>query len=171
MDSSIAANDYSTKFKNSNGVRFLKELFFETALNKDNVIYTLKDVEHRGYPSLYQAYMEVNDPTEYSFAMQYLDGWTHWKDLTQCSFFKEYVSRWREELELRAKSQALAGIMKDSQGTTKDAYAARRYIVEKGWDKNVQTKGRPSKAAVQAEAQRIAENDKRVSEDFERLVN
>lgn len=161
-----------SKFKNINGVFLTKELFFETALNKDNVLYTLKDHEHKGFPSLYQLYMETNDPTEYTFAMEYLGGWAHWKLLEGSTWFEPYLSRWREELHLRAKAQALAKVMKTAQADNKDSFAAQKYLIEKGYDKAApNTKGRPTKQQVLNEAKSIALETKRVEEDLERLLN
>lgn len=160
------------QFKNINGVFLTKELFWETALNKDNVIYTLKDHEHNGYPSLYEAYMACDDPTEYAFATQYLDGWAHFKALEGSSWFMGYLARWREELHLRAKSRALAKVMATANGTTKDSFAAQKYLIEKGYDKAApNAKGRPTRQQIINEAKNIAADTKRVDDDLERLLN
>lgn len=157
-------------FKNTNGVFLTRELFFETALNKDNVIYTLKDSAHNGYPSLYELYMAANDPTEYAFAMDHLGGWQHFQNLENSSWFKPYLDRWREELHLRAKAQALAKVFETARGTTKDAFAAQKYLIEKGYDKAApQTRGRPTKQQVENEAKNIANESRRVGDDLERL--
>lgn len=159
----------ASKFKNINGVWLLKELFFETALNKDNVLYTLKEAEHNGYPSLYEAYMTHNDPTEYRFAIGELGGWNHWKALQECSWFKSYLDKWREELDIRFRSVALVNIVAASKAG-KDVFAANKYLVEKGWDKTTNPKGRPTKEAIVNAAKQMAADDKRVSEDLERLT-
>jgi hypothetical protein len=162
----------SPTFKNASGRYLLKELFFETALNKDNVVYTLKDQEHLGYPSLYEAYMLTDDPTEYSFAIEYLGSWKHWKELSECTWMKEFVSRWREELDIRMKAKALMEIREVAK-SGKDKLPANKYLLEKGWEAKPEkaTKGRPTKDQINKEAQRIAEDAARVDNDLERLTN
>lgn len=159
-------------FKNINGVWLTKELFWETATNKDNVIYTLKDQEHNGYPSLYEKYMACNDPTEYSFAVQHLGGWAHFKALEGSTWFSTYLDRWREELHLRAKSLALSKVMETAGNGSKDSFAAQKYLIEKGYDKAApNTKGRPTKQQIINEAKNIAQDKQRVDDDLERLLN
>lgn len=159
-------------FKNINGVWLIREIFYETAQNKDNVIYTLKQEDHAGYPSLYRLYMETNDVTEYTFAIEHLGGWQHWKLLTQASFFQQYLTEWREELEIRARSAALAKIIETSKGSTKDAYMAQKFVANKEWDKTKpSTKGRPSNAQIKAAANDIAVERERLDDDLKRIMN
>jgi hypothetical protein len=159
------------KFKNVNGVWLLREIFFETALNKDNVLYTLKQEDHAGFPSLYQLYMDTNDQTEYLFAVTHLGGWQHWKALSEASFFKSYITEWREELEIRSRSIALAKIIETANGKTKDAYAAQKFVANKEWDKaKAPARGRPSNAQVKQAANDFAAEQRRLTEDLERLV-
>lgn len=159
-------------FKNVNGVFLLKELFWETALNKDNAVYTLKDRDHevngKVYLSLYRLYMETNDPTEYIFATTHLDGWAHWLQLSNSSFIRDYVSRWRDELELRFRAEALAQIQKMSKSSGREAFQANKFLVDGNYLKK-NTKGRPSKQQVQDAANQMAEDQKRLQDDFDRL--
>lgn len=167
MDNSSTTN----KFK-VNNIRLLKAMFFEQAYgpDKSTVIYTLKDQDHQGYPSLYRLYMETNDPTEWKFATTYLDSWEHWEMLCQCTWFKPYLNRWRKELELRMKSHALARIMAEAKTTSKESFTANKYILEKGWEpKLMNTKGRPSKEQIAQAANDIAISNKQLEEDFERI--
>lgn len=167
----IPAN--TSKFKNSNGVLLLKEMFYEHALNKGNVLFTLKDQDHTvgsiTYPSLYRLYMEANDTTEYVFAMANLEGWTHWTSLSNSAFFREYILRWREELELRLRAEALANIQKMSKSGGREAFQASKYLVDGGYLPKKNTKGRPSKAQISEAANQMAEEDKRLKDDFSRL--
>lgn len=158
-------------FRNSTNSRYLKGLFFEQTLaDKSSVVYTLKDQDHLGYPSLYRLYMETNDPTEYKFATEHLDGWEHWEMLCQCTWFQPYVQRWRRELELRMKSEALSRIMREAKTNSRDSFTANRYLLEKGWEvKEKNTKGRPSKDQIREAAHEIASTRSRIDEDFERL--
>jgi hypothetical protein len=151
-----------------------KALFFELALaDKSLCVYTLKDHDHTvegvTYPSLYKLYMSVNDPTEYRFATKHLDGWEHWEALSSCTWFQPYLERWRRELETRMKSEALARIMQESKTTSKESFAASKYLLEKGWDKPQEKRGRPSKEQIQKQAHEIASSNNVILEDFKRL--
>lgn len=152
--------------------RLLKGLFYEMTLSdKSSVVYTLKDKDHEGYPSLYRLYMETNDPTEWRFAQEHLDGWEHWEKLCEATWFKPIVARWRRELELRMKSQALSRIMSEAKTASKESFQANKYLLEKGWEpKDSQSRrGRPSKDEIAKAAKEIATTNSRLEEDFERL--
>jgi hypothetical protein len=115
--------------------RFLRELFFETTTaDKTWVLYTLKDREHEGFPSLYLAYMAMEDLTEYEFANKYLEGWEHWVMLTNCAWFKPYVERWRKELDLKIKARYLKGIKQEAASGSRNALGAMKYLLERGWE-------------------------------------
>jgi hypothetical protein len=161
------------RFRNDQNIRYTKGLFFETTLaDKSSVVYTLKDWDHEGYPSLYRLYMETNDPTEWQFATKYLDGWEHWEILCECNWFKPYIARWRRELEIRMKSQSLARIMASAKIPGKEQLMANRYLIEKGWEpkgEQDRKRGRPSKEDIQKEAHRISSTDSRLNADFERI--
>lgn len=142
---------------NSNGTRLLGSLFYDTSTHdRPNAPYTLKDYDWFGKPSLYRLYMEMSDPTEYLFAQAYLSDWTHWKMLCDAEWFKPYVARWREELELKLKAEGLARIIQESRSPGREGHSATKYLLEKGWEKSTETKGRPSKEAIRSEANRIA---------------
>ena len=168
----LAMNDTNLKFKNINGVWITRDLFHETASDKSNVIYTLRQEDYNGYPSLYRLYMETNDVTEYNFAVQYLGGWSHWKALQKATFFEPYLLEWREELETRARSFALAKIIEAGKGSGPIAYAAQKFVANKEWDKaKPNTKGRPSNAQIKAAANDLAAERERLNEDLARLMN
>lgn len=160
-------------FRIHTGQRLLRGLFYETTLSdKTTVIYTLKDRDHEGYNSLYRLYMEMDDPTEYLFAIAYLDGWDHWTVLCQCSWFKSYVARWRKELEVRAKAKALLAIKALADNpTSKEHYQASKCMLTGGWkDKSGRGAGRPSKEDVQKEARRIAQDHQNIEDDYTRTM-
>lgn len=164
------------RFRNPvNNSRLLKQLFFEhTLADKSTVLYTLKDSDHRGYPSLYRLYMELDDPTEWEVGQQLVDGWEHWEMLCACAWFKPYVERWRRELELRMKSKALARVKAEARTNSKESFMANRYLIEKGWepkDGQKAGRGRPSKEEIRKAANEIASSQERVSGDYERILN
>ena len=160
-------------YKNSNGVYYTKAIFYEKSADKTKVIYTLKDKDHKGYPSLYKSYMEMEDVTEFEFANKYLANYEHWELLCSITWFAPLVARWRNELELKLKARALSRIIAESRSSSRDAYMASKYILEKGWDKNNNTKnnvGRPSKADITKQAKIIASEDVLMDSDLDRIL-
>lgn len=159
------------KFKNASGQHLLGSLFFEiNTEDRSLVVYTLKDREHQGYPSLYLAYMAVADPTEYRFAIEHLDGWAHWEKIQGCSWFQEYIVKWRSELEIRMKSQSLARIMAVADKPSKEHFIANRYLLEGGWKTAQERKvGRTTKEHIKKEASRLASEAREVEAHALRL--
>jgi hypothetical protein len=163
----------SNAFKGSHGKRYLKALFYEMTLaDKSTVLYTLKEHDHEGYKSLYRLYMEMKDPTEYRFAVAYLDGWSHWVELCTCLWFQPHLEKWRNELGILIQSEALVNIFEEAISPMgKNVFAANKYLLEKGWiQKEIHTKGRPSKQQVKDAAIEIAKEQDRVTADFERIL-
>lgn len=164
-------NTYSSPFRASNGARYLEGLFYEKARteNKSSCVYTLKDQDHLGFPSLYRLYMECEDLTEWEFAQAHLDGWEHWQMLCACKWFAPLVERWRKELELKIRARALRAV-KEEALDGRNAYYANKLLLEAGWkDKEEKARGRPSKEEIKKEAEKQAEVDKRLQEDMERV--
>jgi hypothetical protein len=167
-----AFNDSS--FRLSNRKRLLKGLFYEmTGADKTGVKYTLKDEDHLGYPSLSRLYLNTSDPTEYQFALSYLESWDHWTQLCACNWFKPFISRWRQELEVKLKSEAIAAIIKDSRDSqSKTKFTANKFIVERGWEPKEgqgRTRGRPTKEQISQAANQLATESLQVQEDLERI--
>ena len=158
-----------SKFKTEGGIRYLKGLFFETSRDKDTIVYTLKDQDHEGYPSLYRLFLEMEDPTEWRFSQEYLDGWSHWIQLQECNWFKPYVERWRTELELKLKGRALLEIQTTaSNEDSKNHYNANKFLLEGGWKDKPESRGRgrPKKEAkeeVKATASRLKQDLERIT--------
>lgn len=159
-------------YTNQRGRHLTLGLFFETTLaDKTGVIYTLKDQDHEGYPSLYRLYMECADPTEFEFAITHLDGWSHWQMLSNANWFKPHIERWRWELELKIKSQALRRIQEEAK-EGKSSYHANKFLVEGGYHDKTDSKtpvGRPSQERIKKEAERLNQMERDIIEDHERL--
>lgn len=158
-------------FKNSMGHWYTLGLFYETVnADKSTVVYTLKDEDHMGFPSLYRLYMEADDPTEFLFAQTYLGGWSHWLAIANASWFKEYAERWRKELELRTKARALQSIKAAAAANGRDALQANRFLVNGGWkEQSKRRAGAPTKAEVATEAAKMAKEANQVQDDYNRL--
>ena len=111
-------------------------------------MYTLKDFDHNGYPSLYRLYMEIEDPTEFLFARKYLRGWEHWQMLCECTWFQPIVTRWRLELELSIKAKALSRLKQMADEEGKERLQANKALLdyEKYLEKKLSRRvGRPKK--------------------------
>ncbi len=165
------------KFKNEVGAHLLKPIFFEYDNSDHNyTIFTLKDQDHtwgdKTYPSLRKLYVEMEDPTEYEFALKHLDGWVHWKKLTESSFFQIYLKDWREELEVRMRAKALNRIKVRAAGETKDSFAADKILLAGGWktSEDKSKVGRPTKEKISAEAEKLFRQQDEFDKDFERIM-
>ena len=165
----------SNPFKNDQNQYYLRALFLELSgpTERKFVLYTLKDEDCEGYPSLFQKYMEVYDPTEFRFAEKYFANLDHWRQITECEWFKPFITRWRKELETRLKSEALARIMLEARAGKKESFQANKYLLEKAWEPKEASgngRGRPSKADIQRAASDAVNRSERISNDFDRLI-
>lgn len=166
----------TNKFKNKMGMLYLKSLFWENKETEVEAIYTLKDKDHTAdgkvYPSLYRLYMEEEDLTEYRFATKHLDSWAHWQLLQSKEWFQEYILRWRTELEMKLRAEAMTEIINEARVGGRNSYDAKKYILAKGWiDKTAEPnrRGRPSKAEIARQTAEMVLEDQTVNEALKRL--
>lgn len=118
-------------FKSGNNNWFTKGMFFETTLaNKSTVLYTLKDVDHLGFPSLSRLYIETGDITEYRFANTHLGGWDHWLTLQQLDWMQPYIAKWRAELQVKLQSDTLAIVKEIAVAKGREALSAAKCLLE-----------------------------------------
>ncbi len=111
-------------------------------------------------------FVELNDPTGYKWAIQYLGSWRHFQELLKAPWFREAFSVWLEELNAKTASEALVRIKEIAEQGGQQALAASKYLVEQGW----QTKrGRPSKAEVRGELKKAVEMNETTIEDMARI--
>lgn len=145
-----------------------QSLFLEFQYDTEKAIYTLKGYDHeyngKLYPSLRKLYLELNDPTEYSFATTYLIDWNHWVRLCDNKFIRKHIDEWRLELEIKIRAEATKHIMVNAR---KGSFQASKWLADKGWD--VRTAGRPSKEQVEREAKVQASIKNDFDDDFERM--
>tara|TARA_R110000772_G_scaffold105055_3_gene206645 strand:+ start:197 stop:715 length:519 start_codon:yes stop_codon:yes gene_type:complete len=147
----------TTKLRASNGVMKTEGLFWERAagLAEKNPqrppptpVYTLKDYDHNGYPSMYLLYMEC--ATEYEAALRLLGSWRHWKKLSSSKFFLEFLTEWREERKLAEESMARTTIL---ESIIDGNVSAAKTILDEGKRKIA---GRPSTDEVTGELKAAA---------------
>lgn len=162
----------TAKFKNPSGAFYLKQIFFETATDSDrpHVLYTLKDEDHtfKGvtYPSLRRLYLEEGDETEYLVATKYFGGWPHWRRLLSCTWFVDYLSEYREELSIR---QAFENVRALREKAKTGDYQSNKFLLEGSW-KGREKVGRPSKAKIKEEANKLFKNSEEITDDLDRIT-
>lgn len=126
----------------SMGRPLTQSLFLEIGYNED-AVYSLKEVDHfhngRVYPSLKRLFLLTSDPTEYKFATTYLLGWKHWMRLCENKILKTHITEWREELEIKLRSEGVYQVMQASQG---GSWQAAKWLADRGWDQR--GAGRPT---------------------------
>jgi hypothetical protein len=139
-----------------------QSLFLELGYSEYSV-YTLKEHDYaykgKNYPSLKRLYLKEDDVTEYEFATKHLLGWQHWKRLCENKQIRKHIDDWREELELKIRSQAI----RDMQGlcaSENGNFSAAKFLADRGWEKRAP--GRPSKIDKEKE-DRLAD---RLSDEF-----
>lgn len=140
-----------------------QSLFLEIGYS-DYAVYTLKefDYTYKGklYPSLKKLYVTEEDPTEYVFAEKHLLGWQHWKRLCENKVLAKHIEEWREELELKIRSQAVRDMM-NLCASESGNYSAAKFLADRGWEKRAA--GRPSKA----EKEKHTRVEERIAQEFE----
>lgn len=151
-----------SKMYDSMGRPLTQSLFLEVGYS-EFAIYTLKEFDHeyngKIYPSLKQLFLKTEDPTEYEFANKYLIGWQHWKRLNENKLLAKHFEEWREELELRLRSQAVRD-MQNLCASESGNYSAAKFLADRGWEKRAA--GRPSKA----EKERHLRIEEKLGEEF-----
>ena len=137
--------------------------------NTETALFTIKDkhYEYNGntYYSLKQLYMEMNDPTEYSFAMGVLYNWQHWQRLTENKLFQPHIQEWREELELRLRCEGVKSMMESAKTGN---YQASKWLVDRGWD--VRGAGRPTKLEKEGHLAKLKDIAGDYEEDVQRML-
>lgn len=165
----------ANKFKDDvTGNLLTQSLFLElTYGNTDNALYTLKedDYEHNGkqYLSIKKLYLEIADPTEYEFAKKCFDSWAHWKRLCEkTTNLHPYIAAWREELEVKLRSQGVRGVMLEAYSEGKGALQAAKWLADKGWTEK-RTAGRPSNEELAGERKQRANVKQTMEDDLARI--
>ena len=166
--SSFNNHDYNDPMRDGQGRYRTKSLFREFYVKGSNPVWTLKDVDPKGtLPSLKRLYMDSNDPTEYSFAMECFGNWQHWLKIKNSSAVKPYVEDWEIELEIKLKSQGILAVANELNG--KNAFSAAKFLANKGWKDSASDRGRPKKADIEREAKIAAKLSEELSEDMDRI--
>lgn len=167
------------RFKNANGTFKTSALFLETAYRNavngetpPDVLFTLKDNDYRGLPSLRRKYLEAKDPTEYQFALENFYGWEHWALIRDQDWIRPKLDKWREELQASILSEALTSVVEEATNPiSRSRLAAAKYLLESKFEAlkgivNEDTKNR-GKRAIKPE---VSEEDQRLQEIEQRAI-
>lgn len=143
-----------------------QSLFKEFYLNALEPVFTLKEFDDDGLPSIRQLFLSYEDPTGYMFSKEILGSYEHWKKLVSLPWFKEHLNDWLIELEVKMESEAIKRIREVSKGESGSALPAAKYLADKGW---MVKKGRPKKEDIEREARIAAGVEAEVEGDLERI--
>lgn len=155
-----------SKLLDNSGRPLTQSLFLEIGYN-EFAVFTLKDIDYtykdQTYPSLKRLYLEMEDPTEYAFAQEYLLGWGHWIRLCENKQIRKHIDEWREELEYRLRAKAVREMIKAAPNN----FQAAKWLADRGWA--TRGAGRPSKAEIEGEKKTQARLNDEYGEDVIRL--
>lgn len=144
--------------------------------------FTLKECCYNGYPSLKEIYLNFEDPTEYEFANAVLGSWDVWEGIADKSVTcKPVIAKWRRELEIRLRAKGISRISHLSKESSNDniVLSASRFLAEAGWcsskgestTKTSKGRGRPSKADIEGELKRQAEEESLIKAQAELVLS
>jgi hypothetical protein len=97
-----------------------------------------------------KVYVDIADPTDYRAMKVLLGDWEHWKLIVENQTIAPIVSEWRDEVNIKLKSDGIASIRK--LAATKDS--AAKILVGNDWDKTQSKRGRPSQKQQLSEPSR-----------------
>ena len=149
------------------GKPITQSLFLEIGYT-DNAVFTLKETDYtykgKVYPSLKRLFIESSDPTEYTFATTYLLGWKHWQRMCENQILRKHIDEWREELEVKIRSEAVKQAMTQASS---GAFQAAKWVADRGWA--TRGAGRPTKAEMDKEKRIQEKIDDEYSGDVVRM--
>lgn len=127
------------KTRNSSGKLITYSLFADYGINEYN-FFTLSREDKEGlvsFPKLYLQYC-IEDPTEYTFAMEVFGNWSYWETLLQGSEVRKEVEILRKERDMAIKSKAVTSLIKEVEENGKSAFSAAKLLLDRGYiDKDV----------------------------------
>jgi hypothetical protein len=164
------------QFINSVGHTRIKSLFLELSYDNDQFhLFTLKDndQEHKGKKllSLKRIYLEYvpNDPTEYTFAMVVFGTWDIWDTIRRNAQIRRHYNKWKEEAEVKIKSEAIRSIAEEMRQGGKSSFTAAKLLLERGWIEKVSPHDRKTNKQKLQEEALDRQAMQMLSKDAERL--
>ena len=140
---------------NTIGKRLTRSLIKEGAYSEKFNIFTLdkRDNPKEGLVSLWKLYMAyaVDDPTEYTFAVEVFGDMAFWQNLREAYPVRDIIESWEHEAEIARKSKML-NYIRDATLDPKTSFQAAKYLLENG------SKTRPSFATM--DKRKVRKHDK-----------
>jgi hypothetical protein len=144
-----------------------RETNYGTSADGLEPVWTLRDIDPQGkLPSLRRLYIDMRDPTGYTFAQAAFGSWKHWTKLKNLKWFQAHLDDWDIELEVAVRSDAIMKIQDEAEGG-KSKYSASKWLAESGY--HSRKAGRPSKEDIDRELKIATKVDEEIGEDAERL--
>lgn len=164
------------QLKGSNGKARTKSLFYELSYDDPSLsLFTLKerDIQAHGmsFLSLQKLYLSLapNDPTEYEFAQTIFGSWEVWQTISKAPVIRVHVSRWRREVEVKVKSEAIKAIAEEMKSNGRSSFSAAKLLLDKGWLDKDTAEVAKGKLKLKEEDEMNKEALSLLSEDAERL--
>jgi len=159
-------------FKDSKGSWRTQSLFVEFERPPHVALWTLGEdnYEHedgRFFPSLRKIYLSYNHIPgyEHKFVSEQIGSYPFWLRLSKSSFIAKHIQEWREELEVKIRSESMEALIRQSRepnGTT-----AAKYLADKGWVGS--GRGRPTKKEKEALSKGETREASEIYDDFKRI--
>lgn len=141
-------------------------LFSEFPTEGYSPIYTLS-YQSSSLPSLPQLYLSISDPTEYEFAQAAFGSWEQWEKICGNKLLSTYIEKWRAELAVKLKSEALIKLKANAE---KGDTGALKYLANEEYKKQKAVRGRPSKEEVEGEKKRMARESGDIESHYDRML-
>lgn len=171
-------NKYGKKpekpYKSYNGIWYTQSLFWERSraqISRDDTpehdpVFSLYD-DKPGLINARKTFVSENDPTGWKWCMKYLGDWDQWTKLLKCKWFAEAFEIWRDELKTKVQSEALDRLREISVSESPQALQAAKFLATFEWERK--TRGRPSKAELDAEMRRLTNTLTEEDDDAQRI--
>lgn len=162
-------------FNGSNKIK-TRSLFYELEPDqKEDCIFTLKDedlvIDGKKLISLKRLYLNlvVNDPTEYEFAQEVFGSWEVWEAISVQRSFKAIIEKWRSEVAVKIKSEAIRSISEEMRSGGRSSFSAAKLLLDKGWIDKETFDSKTKKKLKEKEEQENKEARSLLLSDAERL--
>lgn len=165
-------NVTNNPMKDVRGAWRTTSLFYEYPDNGYTPLWTIMDtdrnIDETTYPSLKQIYLSYEHVpgNEYEFAVNVIGSWEHWTRLCKSPSLRDIIASWREELEVKVRSDAVKSIIRTSTEGSAAGATAARWLAEKGY---APSRGRPSKAEKEGHLKQDAKIQDEIDDDLIRV--
>lgn len=111
------------------------------------------------FPMTYLSYC-IDDPTEYNFAISVFGDWEHWQLVSELNDLRHTIKALREERDIAIKSKGFQHIAQEVAEQGKNAFAAAKWLAEKGWEVKPSDSRRKTTKAAQKAAEEESKTDR-----------